>query len=90
MTSLPKIADFVNETFMFDLVFKFYNQRDTIHCFFDPESCDVFKFLVALKNFLDQEKSLTEKKKLFLWTYVLNTPKLLNFYTTCTLRFVSF
>ena len=44
MTSLPKIADFVNETFMFDLVFKFYNQRDTIHCFFGPENCDVFKF----------------------------------------------
>ena len=30
MTSLPKIADFVNETFMFNLVFKFYNKRDTI------------------------------------------------------------
>ena len=65
MASLPKIADFVNETFMFDLVFKFYNQWDTSHCLFDPESCNVFNFLVALKNFLDQEKSLTKKKNFF-------------------------
>ena len=65
MASLPKIADFVNETFMFDLVFKFYNQWDTSHRLFDPESCNVFNFLVALKSFLDQEKSLTKKKNFF-------------------------
>ena len=47
---------------MLDLMFKFYNQRDTIHCLFDPKSCDVFEFLVMLKKFLDQEKSLTERK----------------------------
>ena len=90
MTSLPKIADFANETFMLDLMFKFYNQRHTIHCLFDPKSCNVFEFLVMLKKLLDQEKSLTEKKKLFLWTYLFKTPKLLNFYTTCTFAFVSF
>ena len=65
MTLLPKVANFVNETFMFDLVFKFYNQCDTSHCLFDPESCNVFNFLVALKNFLDQEKSLTKTKNFF-------------------------
>ena len=62
MTLLQKITDFVDETLMFDLVSKFYNQRDTIHFLFDPESCDVVKFLVALTIFFDQDKSLTEKK----------------------------
>ena len=62
MTLLQKITDFVDETFMFDLVSKFYNQRDTIHFLFDPESCDVVKFLVALTIFFHQDKSLTEKK----------------------------
>lgn len=57
MTLLQKITDFVDETFMFDLVSKFYNQRDTIHFLFDPESCDVVKFLVALTIFFHQVKA---------------------------------
>ena len=62
MTLLQKTTDFVDETLMFDLVSKFYNQRDTIHFLFDPESSDVVKFLVALTIFFHQDKSLTEKK----------------------------
>ena len=57
MTLLQKITDFVDETFMFDLVSKFYNQRDTIHFLFDPESCDDIKFLVALTIFFYQGKA---------------------------------
>ena len=57
MTLLQKITDFVDETLMFDLVSKFYNQRDTIHFLFDPESCDVVKFLVALTIFFHQVKA---------------------------------
>ena len=57
MTLLQKITDFVDETFMFDLVSKFYNQRDTIHFLFDPESCDDVKFLVALTFFFYQGKA---------------------------------
>ena len=73
MTLLPKVDNFVNETFMFDLVFKFYNQWDTIHCLFDPESCDVFKFLVTLKKFLNQEKKPDRKKSFFMDLCVKNT-----------------